>query len=284
MMIEENPFVKEIIQLALKEDIGPGDVTTDSIIRDNNIMGCARLMAKEDLILAGLSVFKRVFLELWPDMEFESFFKDGDLVRDKEIICLIKGPVNIILKGERTALNFLQRMSGIATMTKRFVERISSTSTRILDTRKTVPGWRILDKYAVRIGGGHNHRFGLFDGVLIKDNHISAAGSVGEAIKLVKVNIPHTLKIEVEVETLDELKEAINSGADAVLLDNMDMNMLRKAVEIAKDRVIIEVSGGITLEDVGEIAKTGVDFISVGAITHSVKGVDISLELQRKGH
>ncbi len=284
MMIEENPFVKEIIQLALKEDIGPGDVTTDSIIRDNNIMGCARLMAKEDLILAGLSVFKRVFLELWPDMEFESFFKDGDLVRDKEIICLIKGPVNIILKGERTALNFLQRMSGIATMTKRFVERISSTSTRILDTRKTVPGWRILDKYAVRIGGGHNHRFGLFDGVLIKDNHISAAGSVGEAIKLVKVNIPHTLKIEVEVETLDELKEAINSGADAVLLDNMDMNMLRKAVEIAKDRVIIEVSGGITLEDVGEIAKTGVDFISVGAITHSVKGVDISLEFQRKGH
>ncbi len=284
MMIEENPFVKEIIQLALKEDIGPGDVTTDSIIRDNNIMGCARLMAKEDLILAGLSVFKRVFLELWPDMEFESFFKDGDLVRDKEIICLIKGPVNIILKGERTALNFLQRMSGIATMTKRFVERISSTSTRILDTRKTVPGWRILDKYAVRIGGGHNHRFGLFDGVLIKDNHISAAGSVGEAIKLVKVNIPHTLKIEVEVETLDELKEAIDSGADAVLLDNMDMNMLRKAVEIAKDRVIIEVSGGITLEDVGEIAKTGVDFISVGAITHSVKGVDISLELQRKGH
>ncbi len=284
MMIEENPFVKEIIQLALKEDIGPGDVTTDSIIRDNNIMGCARLMAKEDLILAGLSVFKRVFLELWPDMEFESFFKDGDLVRDKEIICLIKGPVNIILKGERTALNFLQRMSGIATMTKRFVERISSANTRILDTRKTVPGWRILDKYAVRIGGGHNHRFGLFDGVLIKDNHISAAGSVGEAIKLVKVNIPHTLKIEVEVETLDELKEAIDSGADAVLLDNMDMNMLRKAVEIAKDRVIIEVSGGITLEDVGEIAKTGVDFISVGAITHSVKGVDISLELQRKGH
>ncbi len=284
MMIEENPFVKEIIQLALKEDIGPGDVTTDSIIRDNNIMGCARLMAKEDLILAGLSVFKQVFLELWPDMEFESFFKDGDLVRDKEIICLIKGPVNIILKGERTALNFLQRMSGIATMTKRFVERISSANTRILDTRKTVPGWRILDKYAVRIGGGHNHRFGLFDGVLIKDNHISAAGSVGEAIKLVKVNIPHTLKIEVEVETLDELKEAINSGADAVLLDNMDMNMLRKAVEIAKDRVIIEVSGGITLEDVGEIAKTGVDFISVGAITHSVKGVDISLELQRKGH
>ncbi|RLB10693.1 MAG: carboxylating nicotinate-nucleotide diphosphorylase, partial [Deltaproteobacteria bacterium] len=151
-------------------------------------------------------------------------------------------------------------------------------------TRKTVPGWRILDKYAVRIGGGHNHRFGLFDGVLIKDNHISAAGSVGEAIKLVKGSVPHTLKIEVEVETLDELKEAIDSGADAVLLDNMDMNMLRKAVEIAKDRVIIEVSGGITLEDVGEIAKTGVDFISVGAITHSVKGVDISLELQRKGH
>lgn len=278
-MIEENPFVKEIIQLALKEDIGTGDITTDSIIEKNKI-GHARVVAKEELVLAGLPVFKKVFRILSSEMEYDQFFKDGELVRNREIICTVRGPVHVILKGERTALNFLQRMSGIATMTRRFTEHVSFTSVKILDTRKTVPGWRILDKYAVRMGGGCNHRFGLFDGILIKDNHISAAGSVKEAVRLVKKNAPHSLRIEVEVETISELREAIDSGVDAVLLDNMDLDMLRKAVDIAKGRVIIEASGGIDLKNVEEVAKTGVDFISVGAITHSVKGVDISLELE----
>ena len=280
-MIQENPFVKEIIRLALREDIGSGDITTDSIIRERKI-GQARLIAKENFVLSGLPIFKQVFQELYTEMKFDQFFEDGDFIRSGEIICIIEGSIQAILKGERTALNFLQRMSGVATTTKKFVERISSTSAKILDTRKTIPGWRILDKYAVRVGGGNNHRFGLFDGILIKDNHISSVGSIGEAIRLVKENAPHTLKIEVEVETLDELKEAIENDVDAVLLDNMDMEILEEAVGIAKGRVLIEVSGGINLDNVQEVAKMGVDFISVGVITHSVKGVDISLEFQRK--
>ena len=282
-MIQENPFVKEIIRLALREDIGSGDITTDSIIRERKI-GHARLIAKEDFVLAGMPIFKQVFQELSSKMKFEQFFEDGDFIKSGEIICIIEGPLHALLKGERTALNFLQRMSGVATTTKKFAERISSTSAEILDTRKTIPGWRILDKYAVRVGGGKNHRFGLFDGILIKDNHISAAGSIGKAIRLAKENAPHTLKIEVEVETLDELKEAIANDVDAVLLDNMDMEILREAVRIAKGRVLIEVSGGINLGNLQEVANMGVDFISVGAITHSVKGVDISLEFQREGN
>ena len=278
-MIQENPFVKEIIQLALKEDLGSGDITTDSIIGGEKI-GLARVIAKEDFVLAGLPIFKQVFKELYPEIKFEQFCKDRDLVKNEETICVIKGPIHIILKGERTALNFLQRMSGVATTTKKFVDRISCTNTKILDTRKTLPGWRILDKYAVRVGGGHNHRFGLFDGILIKENHIIAAGSIKDAISLARKNAPHMLKIEVEVENLDELNEAIDNKVDVVLLDNMDLEMLKKAVKIAKGKVLIEVSGRIDLDNVQEVAKLGVDFISVGVITHSVKGVDISLELQ----
>jgi len=279
-MIHQNYFVKELIQLALREDLGSGDITTDSII-DSEKTGSARVIAREDFVLAGLPIFKQVFKELCHEVKFEQFFKDGDFVRNEETVCIIEGPIHIILKGERTALNFLQRMSGVATTTKKFVDRISSTDTRILDTRKTIPGWRILDKYAVRVGGGYNHRFGLFDGVLIKDNHITAAGSIKDAIRLARKNASHMLKIEVEVETLDQLNEAIENNVDVVLLDNMDLEMLKEAVKIAKGRVLIEVSGGVNIDNVEELAKMGVDFISVGAITHSVKGVDISLERQR---
>jgi len=276
-MIEENPLVREIIQLALKEDIGSGDITTEAVIEEDVEVN-ARLIAKEDFILAGLPIFKEVFKLLSPQIYFEDFYKDGDLVKKGNIISRIKGSASHILKGERVALNFLQRMSGIATITRKFVEKISYTDAKILDTRKTAPGNRILDKYAVRVGGGKNHRFGLFDGILIKDNHISILGSVREAIRLAKKNAPHTLKIEVEVENIDQLKEAIDEGADIVLLDNMDIDQIKEAVRIGKGKVLIEVSGGINLENVKEIAEAGVDFISVGAITHSVKGVDISLE------
>ena len=281
-MIEKNPIVKEIILNALREDIGSGDITTDSIADEKDI-GYGSVIAKEDFILAGISIFKQVFWELSPEIEFNQYYEDGDLVRNGKIICNIKGSINVILKGERTALNFLQRMSGIATMTKRFVERISSTKARIVDTRRTAPGLRILDKYAVRIGGGYNHRFGLYDGILIKDNHISAAGSIKKAIDMVKNHAPHILKIEVEVEDIEGLKEAIDSGADAVLLDNMNIDMIKEAVKITNGRVILEASGGINLENIEEVAKAGVDIISIGAITHSVKGVNISLELKRKG-
>ncbi len=276
-MIEENPLVREIIQLALKEDIGSGDITTEAVIEEDKEVN-AKLVAKEDFILAGLPIFKKVFKFLSPQIHFEDFHKDGDLVKKGKIISRIKGSASCILKGERVALNFLQRMSGIATITRKFVERISYTDAKILDTRKTAPGNRILDKYAVKVGGGKNHRLGLYDGILIKDNHIALLGSVRKAIRLVKKNAPHTLKIEVEVENLDQLKEAIDEGADIVLLDNMDIDQIREAVRIGKGKVLIEVSGGVNLENVKEIAETGVDFISVGAITHSVKGVDISLE------
>ncbi len=279
--IENNPLIKEIISLALREDIGAGDITTDAIIRSEKSKTKARLIAKEEFVLAGLPLFKAVFKHLSKDISFEELHKEGDIVKCGDVICYIKGPVSVILKAERTALNFLQRMSGIATAVRRFIEKISHTKAKILDTRKTAPGMRILDKYAVRIGGGLNHRFGLFDGILIKDNHISAAGSIKEAIRRAKAYAPHTLKIEVEVEDLSQLKEALDSGVDIVLLDNMGLDEIKKAVQIAKGKVLIEVSGGIKLDNVEEIAATGVDFISVGEITHSVRGVDISLELQR---
>lgn len=277
-MIEEHPLVKKIIRLSLIEDIGPGDITT-SLLVEQDFQVQAKLIAKEQFLLAGISIFKQVFRELSSSVSFEEFFQDGDLVEKDAIICKINGSISVILKAERTALNFLQRMSGIATMTKRFVDEVSHTKVRILDTRKTSPGMRILDKYAVRIGGGYNHRLGLFDGILIKDNHIAAVGSIKKAIELAKKQAPHTLKIEVEVENIEQLVEAIEAGADIVLLDNMEFEQIREAVRLAKGKVLIEVSGGVRLENVRRIAELGVDFISIGALTHSVKGVDISLEI-----
>jgi nicotinate-nucleotide pyrophosphorylase (carboxylating) len=276
-MIENSLFLNRLIRTALEEDLGPGDLTTDAIV-DPAAKGRAVLLARESLVLAGLPVFRGVFNFLSQDMGFEFYFKDGDIVPAGEKIGVLSGRLEGILKGERTALNFLQRMSGIATLTRRYVDKAGS-KVKVVDTRKTVPGLRILDKYAVRMGGGFNHRLGLFDGILIKDNHIAAAGSVRRAVSLAKKGAPHTVRVEVEVEDLTAVEEAIQAGADAILLDNMSPQMMKEAVAIVADRVEIEASGNITLENIEEVAKTGVNIISVGALTHSPRAVDLSLEV-----
>jgi nicotinate-nucleotide pyrophosphorylase (carboxylating) len=280
--IGSSKLVDRIIENALDEDIGPGDITTSAIV-DPELKGEARLLAKEGLVLAGMEVFSRVFSILDQGTRVESQFHDGDRVRDGAWIARLKGSLNAMLVGERTALNFLQHLSGIATLTRRYVEKAYPAKARVIDTRKTTPGLRILEKYAVRVGGGSNHRFGLFDGILIKDNHIAAAGSLLRAVERLKPRVPHTVRIEVEVTDIKGLEEAINAGADAVLLDNMSLEEMGKAVSVAGGRVILEASGGVTLESIGEIAKTGVDLISVGAITHSARSVDISLEVTHTG-
>jgi nicotinate-nucleotide pyrophosphorylase (carboxylating) len=263
---------------ALEEDIGAGDLTTDLIV-DPGLKGTASVLAREDLVLAGITVFSRTFEILSTEMRFVYSFKDGQTVPTGGEICRVSGPVATILKGERTALNFLQRMCGIATLTRKFVEKCGSVKTRIIDTRRTAPGLRMLDKYAVKMGGGFNHRFGLYDGILIKDNHIAAAGSITEAVTRAKLNAPHTLNVEVEVEDLAGLEKAIAAGADAVLLDNMSSALMRKAVEIARRRVLLEASGGVHLGNVREIAETGVDLISIGALTHSPRAMDIEIRM-----
>lgn len=270
--------IEKIIDIALKEDLGPGDITTSAIV-DPSIKGKARLLAKEEIVLAGIEVFSKVFSLLDTEITVEWNYQDGDMVPNGDYIGIVKGLMGGILTGERTALNFLQHLSGIATLTRKYVERIGSSQVRVIDTRKTTPGLRILEKYAVRVGGGFNHRFGLFDGILIKDNHIAVAGSIPEALARIKSNIPHTLKIEVEVNDIRGFKEAIKAGADAVLLDNMSLEEIREAVSIAGGRVLLEASGGISLETIEKISKTGINLISVGAITHSAKSVDISLEV-----
>lgn len=277
-MIENQIWLNRIIKIALEEDLGSGDLTTDAII-DPEKEGKAVLEAREEMVLAGLPVFCKTFELLSSEIRFEKHFKDGRVVPSGEQICTISGSVTAILKAERTALNFLQRMSGIATLTKRYVEKAGSQKVKVIDTRKTVPGLRLLDKYAVRVGGGSNHRMGLFDGILIKDNHIAAAGSIKKAVTLAKEKAPHTIKVEVEVEDLTGVQEAIQAGADMILLDNMNAVEMKKAVDLAGDRVMTEASGGINLDNIAEIAKTGVDLISVGALTHSATAIDLSLEL-----
>jgi len=270
--------IDKIIDSALEEDLGPGDMTTSALI-DPSMKGEARLLAKEEIILAGIEVFSRVFSRLDPEIIVECRYHDGDAVPNGDDICIVKGSMRGILSGERTALNFLQHLSGIATFTRRHVERTDSSRVRVIDTRKTTPGLRILEKYAVRMGGGFNHRFGLFDGILIKDNHIAAAGSLSKALTKIKGMVPHTLRIEVEVEDMKGVEEAIGAGADAILLDNMSLEEMREAVSIAGGRVLLEASGGITLESIEEVSKTGIDLISVGAITHSARSMNISLEV-----
>jgi nicotinate-nucleotide pyrophosphorylase (carboxylating) len=277
-MIEQYPLLKRIIRFALEEDLGAGDVTTDAVIGPE-MKGKATLLAREELVLAGMPVFKQVFEALGPGIEFEEFFKEGELVSRGEKVCLLTGPLKLILKGERTALNFLQRMSGIATLTRQYVEKAGSSKARILDTRKTAPGLRWLDKYAVRTGGGTNHRFGLSDGILIKDNHIAAAGSITKAVKLARENASHTLKVEIEVEDLEGVEAALKAGADIIMLDNMDLRQMRKAVRMVKGKAMLEASGGINLDTIKDVAETGVDLISVGALTHSPKAADFSLEI-----
>ena len=272
-------IMDKIIKNELEEDLGWGDITTDSIIsKDAQISG--RFIAKEDGVLCGIEVCSRVFEILDGGVVLDIHMKDGEKIKKGEILASISGPARSILKGERTALNLLQRMSGIASYTNTLAEKVADLPVKIVDTRKTAPGLRIFDKYSVRIGGGSNHRYNLSDMVLIKDNHIKAAGGITPAIKAAKGKLSHAVKIEVEVESLTELKEAIESGADIVMLDNMSLDMMREAVAIADGRVLLEASGNVESNaerSVRAIGETGVDIISVGALTHSVKALDISL-------
>lgn len=277
-MIENPVLIDPIIRRALEEDLGPADLTTEAIVSPES-RGKAVLFAREELVLAGLAVFRRVFDLICSDLVFEANFLDGQVVPPEGRICVLSGPLASILEGERTALNFLQRMSGIATLTRRYVDRVRSYEVRVVDTRKTAPGLRLLDKYAVRTGGGFNHRMGLFDGILIKDNHIAAAGSVRRAVTLAKKSAPHTVKVEVEVEDLGVIEEAIEAGADVVLLDNMPPHMVREAVKMIRGRAKTEASGNINLDNIEAYAQAGVDIISVGALTHSARAANVSLEL-----
>ncbi len=267
-----------LLGLALEEDLGHGDVTTAAVVSPDR-MGDAVVLGREPLVLSGSYPFRRVFELVDPSVRVEAFFKDGERVAPGVSIFKIMGPFNSILMGERTALNLLQRFSGIATLTQRMVEALEGTSCRLLDTRKTTPLWRALEKKAVRDGGGSNHRFGLSDGILIKDNHIAAAGGVTDAVNRAKGGAPHTLKIEVEVDNLRQLEEALRAGVDIVLLDNFSVQMLREAVAMNRGRALLEASGGVTLDTVRSIGQTGVDFVSCGALTHSARAVDISLEI-----
>lgn len=282
-MIENQIWMDRTIRNALEEDLGSGDITTEAIIPPE-IEGKAVLEAREHMVLAGLPVFCRVFELVGSNISFSVLFNDSQTVPGGTKICTVTGPLSAILKGERTALNFIQRMSGIATLTREYVEKASSGKAKILDTRKTVPGLRHFDKYAVRMGGGSNHRIGLFDGILIKDNHIAVAGSISRAVELAKDNAPHTIKmeVEVEVENLTGVKEAVQAGADIILLDNMTQQDIKKAVDFVQGKVLLEASGGVNLDNIGEISKTGVDLISVGALTHSIKAMDLSLEVLRE--
>ena len=272
------PLVRRLIALALEEDIGPGDVTTATTIPPE-IMAEAHIRAKEELIVAGLPVAGAVFAQLPGEVEFTPSVSDGQQVKAGTVLAVVTGPAASLLLGERVALNFLMRLSGIATWTRRFVLAVQPHPARIVDTRKTTPGWRVLEKYAVRLGGGANHRCGLYDGILIKDNHIAAAGGITPAIQRASAGAPHTLKIEVEVQDLPGLEEAIAAGADIVLLDNMDEATMARAVKLAAGRVRLEASGGMSLARVGRVAATGVDFISVGALTHSAPAADIHMKI-----
>ena len=243
------------------------------------ILGASAIVfGREPFVLSGSRPFRRIFELLDPEINIECLFADGERVDAGVAVFRIEGRVRALLSGERAALNFTQRLSGIATMTRKMVEAIGGAGTQLLDTRKTTPLWRSLEKEAVRHGGGRNHRFGLFDGILLKDNHIAAAGSVAESVRRAREHAPHTLRVEVEVESMEQLREAIAAGADIVLLDNFSVDMLREAVAVGRGRVLLEASGGVSLETVRAIAQTGVDFVSCGAITHSARAIDLTME------
>ena len=268
---------ERLIRTALREDIGTGDITTMSTVSPDAVIS-GHYIAKEDGIICGLDVVRRVFDALDADVRYEPICSDGDRVARGDEIAKVSGNAVAILSGERVGLNLLQHLSGIATYTRRLVDSVSDTKVRITETRKTTPGLRVLEKYAVRIGGGVSHRFGLSDGILIKDNHIVAAGGITAAVQSARIRAPHTLKIEVETETLDQVREAIAAGADIIMLDNMDCPTMVEAIGIIAGRAVTEASGNMGQRDLLEVAKTGVDVISVGALTHSVKALDISLK------
>ena len=269
--------VDDYILNALKEDITSEDVTTNAVMREAK-KGKADLICKQDGIICGLDVFKRVFELLSDDSTFETSFKDGDKVKNGELIGTVYGDIRVLLSGERTALNYLQRMSGIATLTNEMVTELAGYKTKLLDTRKTTPNMRPFEKHAVKVGGGTNHRYNLSDGVLIKDNHIGAAGSITKAVQMAKEYAPFVRKIEVEVESLEQLKEAVEAGADIIMLDNMDNDTMRQAVALVAGKAETECSGNVTKERLKEIAEIGVDYVSCGALTHSAPIMDVSLK------
>jgi nicotinate-nucleotide pyrophosphorylase (carboxylating) len=269
-------IIDDIIRRALQEDISSQDISTVATVPETSISK-VDLIAKEEGIIAGLSVFKRVF-ELLGDVEVTLLKEDGDTVKPGMLLADIKGSTRNLLSGERVALNFLQRMSGIASLTNKYVKALKGSNTKLLDTRKTTPGLRILEKYSVKVGGGENHRFNLSDGVMLKDNHIAAAGGIKNAVKLAREATSFVRKIEVEVETMDMLFEALEADADIIMLDNMSISAMKEAVKIIGYKALTEASGNITLENIRAVAETGVDYISVGALTHSYKVLDLSMK------
>ncbi len=272
--------VEAVIEAALREDMPEGDITSESII-PGDARSEAFFLAKEDGVAAGLEIAARVFAKIDPSVIFIERFKDGSAFRQGDKLARVKGPTIVLLKGERTALNFLQHLCGVATATRRFVEAVAGTKTRILDTRKTTPGLRLLEKYAVRTGGGANHRISLSDMVLIKDNHLRFVGSVAEAVRRARSRIRPGIRVEVEAASLLQVREALAAGADMIMLDNMPLETMQQAVSLAGGRVPLEASGNMTLDRVRAVAETGVDFISVGALTHSARAVDISMDFVR---
>lgn len=277
-MILNQFYVDNLIKTALLEDINYVDITTDYLIPEDQ-ENEAKFLAKADGILCGIEVALRVFTLIQPDFQYEVFIHDGEEVKKGDIIAKIKGKTRTILKGERTALNLLQHMSGISSMTNRIVKIVEGTNASIADTRKTLPGMRPLQKYAVTVGGGKNHRFNLSDAAMLKDNHVDAGGGITNAVTKLRTKLGHMAKVELEVRTLDELREALSVDVDVIMLDNMDNDTMREAVKIADGKALLEASGGITEETIRDVAETGVDIISIGALTHSVKAFDISLKI-----
>ncbi len=270
--------LNDLIKRALEEDIGYGDITTLSLIpAEQESRGL--FVAKTPGIVAGIKVSQAVFAYLDAKIEFKVLKNDGETIIPGDVIAVVRGKTRTLLTGERTALNFLQRLSGVASKTRKMVDLIKYSSAELLDTRKTTPGLRVLEKYAVGIGGARNHRFGLFDGVMIKDNHIQAVGSIQQAVSAARQKVPHTIKIEVEVETIEQLREALQAQADIIMLDNMDIYEMIEAVKITDGQALLEASGGINEGNLADVARTGVDFISMGALTHAVSSLDISFDI-----
>ena len=267
----------QLIRMALQEDITSEDVSTNAVM-PTATKGTVDLIAKEDGVVAGLEIYARVFTILDEKTEIDLHCKDGDEVKKGELMATVTGDIRVLLSGERVALNYLQRMSGIATYTRQVVKLLEGSNVTLLDTRKTTPNCRVFEKYAVRVGGGHNHRYNLSDGVLLKDNHIGAAGNVAKAVKMAKAYAPFVRKIEIEVETLDQVKEAVEAGADIIMLDNMTPEVMKQAVELIDGRAQTECSGNITKENIQKIREIGVDFVSSGALTHSAPILDISMK------
>jgi nicotinate-nucleotide pyrophosphorylase (carboxylating) len=274
----ELDLARSLVEAALREDIGPGDITSEAVI-DADACARAAYLTREDIVVCGLPVAREVARMTDPDLRFEALSEDGGALCAGEVMARIEGRARSILAAERVSLNFLQRLTGIATATRAYVQKVGGTGARILDTRKTVPGYRRLDKYAVRCGGGTNHRNGLFDAILIKDNHLVFHAGPGQAVRRAREHAGPDMQIEVEVQSMDQLLEALDSGADRILIDNFDPDEASRAVRIAAGRVPLEASGGITLDSVRAFAEAGVDYVSIGALTHSVRAADIHLAL-----